>query len=134
MSNEGSSIAQQYIKQKTMAKQEGINPIRGSIGKLNYYKQEGEYRVRKKPEVSPERFKTDPIFERSRASASRFGMAAQLVHSVYYCLKKEHRSRKLFNKLVGEAVRMLREELSEEDVVKRLREVIRGELMAVSCG
>ena len=107
-----------------MARQESINPIIGTIGNLNYYKQEGEYRVRKKPGVTTERLKKDKVFERSRASAGRFGVAARLVHDIYYTLPKQKKSRQLYNSLVGEAIRMINAGKEAVEIIQIIRSLI----------
>ncbi len=59
-----------------MAKQESIIQIKGTIGELNFYRQNGEYRVRKKTSLTKERICTAPEFERTRENMNQFGLVA----------------------------------------------------------
>jgi len=59
-----------------MAKQENIIPLTGTIGNLNFYKKDGEYRVRRKGGVSKNRILNDPKFARTRENMAQLGLVA----------------------------------------------------------
>ena len=59
-----------------MASQESINEIKGSIGKLTYYKERTiGFLLKRKSEVTAQRMKTDPVFQRTRENGTEFGLA-----------------------------------------------------------
>lgn len=59
-----------------MAKQEAIIPLRGTIGKLNFYQKNGEFRVRRKGGVDKQRILNDPKFARTRENMEQFKIVA----------------------------------------------------------
>lgn len=59
-----------------MAKQEAIIPLTGTIGNLNFYKKDGEYRVRRKGGVNKNRILNDPKFARTRENMAQLGLVA----------------------------------------------------------
>ncbi len=60
-----------------MAKQIGTFKIKGTIGDLTFYKQDGQHLVRSKGGVDGERIKNDPAFQRTRENGSEFGEAGK---------------------------------------------------------
>lgn len=65
-----------------MAKQEGILPIRGTIGNLTFFKSQDGFMVKAKSSIAKERIETDEAFARTRenmAEFSRAGKGAKLV-------------------------------------------------------
>src|SRR5688572_6119705 len=59
-----------------MPKQTGIIPIQGTVGKLTFSKRGKENMVQEKTHVAPDRFISDPRFERARENAAEFTRAA----------------------------------------------------------
>ena len=55
-----------------MARQEGIIKLKGRIGSLSFYKNQGSYLARTKGGIDGERLKTDPRFERTRENGREF--------------------------------------------------------------
>ena len=69
-----------------MATQESIIEIKGTIGKLNFYRTETGYKVRKKTSVTKERIANDPAYERTRETMDMFskaGAAGKLVRDAF---------------------------------------------------
>jgi hypothetical protein len=65
-------------KNKTMAKQDSIIEIKGTIGKLTFYKsKKGGYIVKRKTSLSGERIKSDPKFVRTRENLAEFAQATR---------------------------------------------------------
>ena len=63
-----------------MAKQNGINPIIGTIDQFTYYRTaESGMLVRKKSSLDKNRVMTDPAFEPTRKESSEFGKARRLL-------------------------------------------------------
>lgn len=60
-----------------MAKSKGIIKIEGTVEDLTFYKQEGEYYVRKKGGIDKKRIAKDPNFIRTRENNSEFGGAGK---------------------------------------------------------
>lgn len=60
-----------------MAKQLSINPMKGTLGELTYYKDSNGYLVKRKGGVSKETIMMSPNFVRVRENISEFSMAAQ---------------------------------------------------------
>lgn len=58
-----------------MAKQESILEIKGTIGKLSFYKTADGHMVRKKASVNPKRMATSPKYARTREAMAHFGTA-----------------------------------------------------------
>ncbi|THU34949.1 hypothetical protein FAM09_23455 [Niastella caeni] len=58
-----------------MAKQESIIEIKGTIGKLSFYKTEDGYMIRKKTSLSKERIAKDPAYARTRETMDMFAKA-----------------------------------------------------------
>lgn len=60
-----------------MAKQVGTFKIKGTIGDLTFYKQDGQHLVRSKGGVDGDRIKNDPAFQRTRENGNEFGEAGK---------------------------------------------------------
>lgn len=59
-----------------MTKQQSIITLRGSIDNLNFYKKNGEFRVRRKPSIDKQRILTDPQFARTRENMAQLGLVS----------------------------------------------------------
>ena len=64
-----------------MAQQDGFILIKGTLGKLNFYKSKDGHMVRQKGGVSAERIASDPSFQRTRENGAELvkmiGMAGK---------------------------------------------------------
>ncbi len=92
-----------------MARQAGPIFFTGTLDDITFYKMEGLYYARKKSSLDKKRFRTDPRFKRSRASADRFGEASRLASEVYQLLPKEARGKGVIGKLTAQVGQLLKE-------------------------
>ena len=60
-----------------MPKQDGHNPLRGTVDNLTYYRSKDGYKVRKRGMLEKGRVFTDPKFKRTRENMSEFSEAAK---------------------------------------------------------
>jgi len=60
-----------------MASQDGIIPIKGTIGNITFYKTRDGYLARQKGGVNKSRLKSDPAFIRTRENQEEFGTAGK---------------------------------------------------------
>ena len=97
-------------KNKTMAKQKGIMPVKGTIGNLTFYKSQDGYLIREKGGVDAQRIANDPAFQRTRENGAEFGRAGK--------------SGKLFRN----AVRALAKNASDSKMVSRLTKLMHAVL------
>jgi hypothetical protein len=60
-----------------MAEQMGIFPMKGTIGKVTFYRTRDGYRVREKGGLDASRISNDPSFQRTRENMAEFGRAGK---------------------------------------------------------
>ena len=60
-----------------MAKQNGIIPLKGTIGNITFYKTKAGYLAREKGGIDANRIATDPAFVRTRENGAEFGRAGK---------------------------------------------------------
>ena len=65
-----------HIILKNMAKYSSLFKVEGTLGEVNFYKNEDGYHMRTKGGVSKGRIKKDPAFERTRENNNEFGNSA----------------------------------------------------------
>src|SRR5689334_10598025 len=104
-----------------MAKQAGKIKI-GSrrIGRLVFYKMGNEYYVRTKSSLTGKRVKKDPKFSRSMMSAGRLARASKIGSIVYKALPANFKQFFMYRAFTGEAVKMLKQGMSEEEILEKL--------------
>jgi hypothetical protein len=71
------------VQTDPLAKQTSLIKAVGTVEKLDFYKEKGEYRARAKTGVDTERYLNDAAFANSRASSGRFGWSSTLKSPVY---------------------------------------------------
>ena len=83
-----------------MAKVKGIFSLSGSIGDITFYQKNGKTYARKKSNLTGERIKSDPKFEKTRAAGVDFAYSSKLSKIIRYQIKdmliradKEHHLR-----------------------------------------
>lgn len=103
-----------------MAKQNGIMPLRGTLDNLTFYRCNGKDYVRAKSSLNKNRFNTDPAFEGSRKAAALTKITAPLASKVYHQLPKKLKKQGIIGKMIGEAGRLLRSGLSEQEIIDSL--------------
>ena len=103
-----------------MAKQAGHTPIKGTLDNLTYYQSKGQDLVRTKSSLTREKVLTNPAFERSRNSASRFAMGQSIASRVYKKLLPHGGKEPIFRQMMSEAILFLKEGIEEKEVAKKL--------------
>ncbi len=66
------------LQQTTMAKQKGQVKLEGKIDDLLAYNLNGEWIIRKKSNISKQRYKKDPAYQQMRESSKEFGGASTI--------------------------------------------------------
>lgn len=89
-----------------MAKQVGPINLSGSIAGITLYEVNGQFYARRKSSLTKKKFKTDPAFKGSRASAEKFGQANKLASEVYKKLLRSERPKELFPQLKKAALQL----------------------------
>ena len=70
-----------------MAEQSGIIPLKGTIGKITFYKGKEGYLAREKGGVSADKIANDPAYQRTRENNAEFGSAGKAGKLLRSCLK-----------------------------------------------
>jgi hypothetical protein len=108
-----------------MPKQVGYIKGIGTIdGNINFYRSEGEYRVRTKPGVDTKRFFKDPAFEGSRRTSSHFGRSSTLASLMYRHVYTHRRSNILYNQCKRKAIALKNQGMEDEQVLRALYELL----------
>jgi hypothetical protein len=103
-----------------MARQVGEEKITGTREHLCFYKMEGEHFVRRKSSLTGKKFWRSKCFEGSRRSCSRFWKGNAVAAAVYAHFKKQ---KELWHALKKEAIALLKEGKTEEEVYHALMEI-----------
>jgi hypothetical protein len=107
-----------------MAKQAGNIKI-GSrrLGRLVFYKMGNEYYVRTKSSLKGKRVKKDPKFAGTMRSAGRLARASKIGSAVYKALPANFKQFFMYRAFTGEAIKMLKQGMSEEEILQKLMDV-----------
>jgi hypothetical protein len=104
-----------------MARQAGKIKIEGrTIGRLVFYKMNGEYYARTKSGLTAKRVKKDPKFRRTMIYAGLLGRASKIGSVVYKALPAEFKEFWMYRSFTGEALKLLKGGMKDEEVAKRL--------------
>jgi hypothetical protein len=103
-----------------MAKQTSSIKAVGTVEKLNFYKEKGEYRARAKTGVDTERYLNDAAFANSRASSGRFGWSSTLKSLVYRYVLPAYKSNTLSGLCMKKSCALVNEGIGYEEVLRRL--------------
>jgi len=103
-----------------MAKQAGPFYITGCIENICFYHLMGDYYARMKSSLDAKRIKNDPAFSETRRYAELLGRASKIASAVYNELPKEKRKHRLYRKLTGRAMKLLKGGKTEVEVLKNL--------------
>jgi len=103
-----------------MAKQAGPIKIKGTIDRICFYKLDGNYYARTKSSLDSKRVKKSKAFRETMRYARLFAKASVIGSTIYRILPKDKRSRKVYQQLTGKAMKMLKDDLSEKEVIKKL--------------
>lgn len=101
-----------------MAKQIGPFKITGCYDNICFYKMDGQYYARTKSSLDGKRVKKDPAFWETRWHSDLLAKSSKIAAAVYRSLPKE---KGLFRKLTGQAMRLLKEGKTTEEVFLLLK-------------
>ena len=103
-----------------MAKQAGTIKISGTIGEICFYRLYEEHYARTKCSLSGKRVKHDPAFKGTMKYAALLACASKIASVIYKRLPQEQKSRKKYQAMTGEAMRLIKEEKNIETVIELL--------------
>jgi len=110
-----------------MSKQCGPVYITGTVKGICYYRMNGKYYARRKSTLSRKRVKKDKAFALTRKYAELLGAASSIAARVYRLLPKGRKQLSLYRAMTGQAMGMLKQGVSEEEVKECLeREARKG--------
>lgn len=110
-----------------MAQQDGFILIKGTLGKLNFYKSKDGHMVRQKGGVSAERIASDPSFQRTRENGAEFGRAGKagkLLRNAIRSLLLNTADGRMVSRLTREMIKVIQADSTNP---RGLRNVIDGE-------
>jgi hypothetical protein len=103
-----------------MAKQAGPIKISGTIGDICFYRLHEEHYARTKSSLSGKRVKHDLAFKETMKYAALLACASKIASVIYKRLPKEEKSRKKYQAMTGEAMRLIKEETNIETIIELL--------------
>jgi len=103
-----------------MAKQAGTIKIKGTIGDICFYRLHEEHYARTKSSLSAKRVKHDPAFDATMKYAALLACASKIASVMYKQLPKEQKSRKRYQAMTGQAMRLLKEKMNIEAIIQVL--------------
>lgn len=104
-----------------MAKQIGTIKIIGTIGRVCFYKLEDSYYARTKSSLSGKKVKTCSKFAKTMCNAGLFARASVIGSAVYRMRPLKEKNRRLNQQLTGQAMKMLKSGLEENEIIKSLK-------------
>jgi hypothetical protein len=117
-----------------MAKQLGPFFITGTIDQVCFYRMDGSYYARVKSSLDGKRVKKDPAFRQTMRYAELMGKASSIASIVYRALPEKQKIKGLFRKLVAQAIRLLKENKTAEEIVELLKpKKVRKVVVPVVC-
>jgi recombinational DNA repair protein (RecF pathway) len=103
-----------------MAKQAGTIKIQGTIGDICFYRLHEEHYARTKSSLSAKIVKHDPAFDATMKYAALLACASKIASVMYRQLPKEQKSRKRYQAMTGQAMRLLKEKMNIEAIIQVL--------------
>jgi len=116
-----------------MSKQCGPVYITGTVKGICYYRMNGKYYARRKSTLSRKRVKRDKAFALTRKYAELLGEASSIAARVYRLLPKAQKKLALYRAMTGQAIGMLKQGASEEEVKERLEQEVRRGMKVTNC-
>jgi len=111
-----------------MAQQEGIVPLKGTIGNITFYKSRDGFLARGKGGVDGKRIASDPAFQRTRENGFEFGRACQAGKLLRTGLRAPIQNAS-DSKMVGRLTRDMMKVIKADETNQRgARNVLDGEL------
>jgi hypothetical protein len=103
-----------------MAKQAGTIKIKGTIGDICFYRLHEEHYARTKSSLSAKRVKHHPAFKETMKYAALLACASKIASVIYKRLPKEQKSRKKYQAMTGQTMRLLKEKMNIELIIEML--------------
>src|SRR4030095_10475978 len=100
-----------------MAKQTGTIKISGTIGDICFYRLYEEHYARSRSSLSAKRVKHGPAFKETMKYAALLACASKIASVIYKRLPEEQKSRKKYQAMTGEAMRLIKEKMDIETVI-----------------
>lgn len=95
-----------------MASQEGIFPLKGTIGNVTFVKTKGgKFLAQRKTSIDKTRVMTDPAFQRTRENLAEFGRAGKagaLLRSALTVLLKNVKTSRLTSRMMSELMKVVK--------------------------
>jgi hypothetical protein len=108
-----------------MAKQAGPLKISGTIGDICFYRLHEEHYARTKSSLSGKRVKHDPVFKETMKYAALLACASKIASVIYKRLPQGEKSRKKYQSMTGQAMRLLKEKMNIETIIEVLSPIKR---------
>ena len=94
--------------------------MQGTIAGICFYKLEGNYFARTKSSLTGSRVKNSKVFRETMKYAGLFAKASVIGSAIYRMLPGYQRHRSVYQQLTGKAMKMLKDGLSEKEVMQKL--------------
>jgi hypothetical protein len=101
-----------------MAKQAGTIKISGTIGDICFYRLYEEHYARTKSSLSAKRVKNEPAFKETMKYAALLACASKIASVIYKRLPQEEKSRKKYQAMTGQAMRLVKEKMNIEGIIE----------------
>lgn len=111
-----------------MAKQKSIIKLKGTLGDITFYKSKDGFIAREKGDLTADRIKNDPAFQRTRENGSEFGRAgkaSKILRNAFRGVLQNASDSKLTSRLTKEMIKVIQADATNE---RGLRNVIDGEV------
>jgi len=105
-----------------MARLDKLPVYTGTNDGICIYQLRGQFYMRTKSSLSADRVKKAPEFEQTRIYASLLGRASKLGSQLYKTFSEKKKKKFSSQFLTGQAMKMLKSGLEENDVVNMLRD------------
>lgn len=110
-----------------MARQQGIIPLKGTIGNITFYKSGDGYLAREKGGIDANRIATDPAFQRTRENGAEFGRAgngSKMLRNAFRQMLQLSADRLMTSRLTRAMMTVIKADAVNE---RGLRNIIDGE-------
>jgi len=101
-----------------MTKQARTIKISGTIGDICFYRLHEEQYARAKSSLPGKRVKRGPAFKETMKYAALLACASKIASVIYKGLPQEQKSRKKYQAMTGEAMRLIKEKMNIEKVIE----------------
>lgn len=110
-----------------MARQQGIIPLKGTIGNITFYKSGDGYLAREKGGIDASRIANDPAFQRTRENGAEFGRAgsgSKVLRTAFRQLLQHSADRLMTSRLTRSMLTVIKADATNE---RGQRNIIDGE-------